>query len=72
MFGAALFLDFVSPRRGDENRDGRSGLVPDMLAARLGAALGGRVGGALHALLSDWEGELVGEGEVEVVVERDT
>jgi len=66
---------FVSPRIGDENRDDRSGLMPDMLGALLGAwlggRLGGRVGGALHGLLSDWEGELVGEGEVEVVVERE-
>lgn len=69
-------MGFVSPRRGDEKRDDKSGLAPDMLAARLGAwlcgRLGGRVGGALHRLLSDWEGELVGEGDVEVVVERET
>ncbi len=68
-------MDFVSPSRGDENSEDRSGLVPDMLGALLGAWLGGRlegrVGGALHRLLSDWEGELVGEGEVEVVVERE-
>lgn len=31
--------------------------------------LGGSVGGALHGLLSDGEGELVGDGEGDVVVE---
>lgn len=62
-------------RTGDINSDDRSGLAPDMLAALLGAWLGGRLGGAdgggLHGLLSDGEGELVGDGVVEVVVERE-
>jgi hypothetical protein len=58
-----------------DNRDDRSGLVPDMLGALLGAWLGGwlggRVGGALHGLFSDGAGELVGDEEVDVVVEQD-
>ena len=58
---------------GGDNRDDKSGLVPDMLGALLGAwlggTLGGSVGGALHGLLSDGEGELVGDGEGDVVVE---
>jgi len=42
-----------------------------LLGAWLGGRLGGSVGGALHGLLSDREGELVGDGEVDVVVERE-
>ena len=68
------FLDPLG-RTGDANSDDRSGLAPDMLGALLGAWLGGRLGGAvgggLHGLLSDGEGELVGDGVVDVVVERE-
>lgn len=68
---------FLGPSRraGDANSDDKSGLAPDMLAALLGAWLGGRLGGAvgggLHGMLSDGEGELVGDGVVDVVVERE-
>jgi hypothetical protein len=72
---ARSFLDPLG-RTGDSNSDDRSGLAPDMLGALLGAWLGGRLGGAvgggLHRLLSDGEGELVGDGVVDVVVERET
>lgn len=73
---ARSFLDpLASARAGDVNSEDRSGLAPDMLAALLGAWLGGRVGGrvggALHGLLSDGEGELVGDGVEDVVVERE-
>jgi hypothetical protein len=73
---ARSFLDPLgSARAGGANNDDRSGLGLDMLGALLGAWLGGRlggaVGGALHVLLSDAEGELVGDGEVDVVAERE-
>jgi len=71
---ARSFLDPLGGA-GDANSDDRSGLAPDMLGALLAAWLGGRLGGAvgggLHGLLSDGEGELVGDGVVDVVVERE-
>jgi len=71
--GLASTGALVGAGAGDDASEDRSGLVPDMLAALLcgwlGGRLGGRVGGALHGLLSDGEGELVGDGDVEVVVE---
>lgn len=63
----------VGAGTGDEMSEDRSGLILDMLAALLcgwlGGRLGGREGGALHGLLSDGEGELVGDGDVDVVAE---
>lgn len=73
--GADRSLDPLG-RAGDANSEDRSGLAPDMLGALLGAWLGGWLGGAvrggLQRLLSDGEGELVGDGVVDVVAERET